>query len=367
MTTRKAALDSHQRAAEQPSGHRRDAHGRPKQHRPPTNDAGVDGGGGEHDVFCTCCRGIITTLPHELLVGIFSLLSVREVCLQVSLTCRAWHTLAHDQLLWQRMFIAYFAEELVDKANRYHHLRLRQELKWRVEFQHCVRSSSRDIRVFLRQGPHREMTEITVNVRDPIKLLLKKASLAFNIAVPQKLVFSFVEANHGSPSSSQEGQARCEGGLRTETPASDDRELGYRHWMEMEDHEESVMRSHFNHSFGPSTGLGADEINRVRRLFLQERRRQRLARLTCHQAIVAQRQNRALNDDVKEGRRQVIALVVIEDGDGPHQRVENNKVNPPIVTYYVNSLGPKEERVGHFLIDGCVGTCLIARHFLIDM
>jgi hypothetical protein len=303
-------------------------------------------GGGEHDVFCACCIGLVTTLPHELLVGIFSLLSVREVCLQVSLTCRAWHTLAHDQTLWQRLFIAYFAEELEDKANRFHHLRLRQELKWRVEFQHCVRSSTRDIRVYLRQGPHREQAEITVNVRDPIKLLLKKASRAFNVAVPQKLVFSFVEAN---PSGQEEGKA------------SYDRELGHRHWLEMEDHEETVVRSHFNHS------SATEEINHVRRLFLQERRRQRLARLTYHQAIATtQRQNRAPGD-VKEGRRQAIALVVIEDGDGPHQRVENNKVNPPIVTYYVNSLGPKEEMVGHFLIDGCVGTCLLARHYLIDM
>lgn len=56
-----------------------------------------------HDMFCACCRGLLTSaLPPELLVDVFSLLSVREVCLQVALTCRAWHVLSHNQTLWQR-------------------------------------------------------------------------------------------------------------------------------------------------------------------------------------------------------------------------------------------------------------------------
>jgi hypothetical protein len=324
----------------------------------------VDEGGGtacrHHDVFCACCRGLINTrLPPELLVEIFSLLSVRAVCLQVSLTCHAWHALAHDQTLWQRLFINHFADELEDKPNRYHHLRLRRELTWRCEFQQCAQSSTRDIRVYLRQHgtPQRsEMTEITVNVRDSMKQLLKKASRAFNLAVPQKLVFSFVEIG-----TSSQLQPRA---TRSTLAPCDDCELTYKHWLELEAHEESVVRAH-QHS--PATGV--EEINHVRRLFQHERRRQRLARLKYHQAMEERRHQRQIDAAADEDgrRRQTIAMVVVEDGDGPHQRVENNKLNPPLVTYYVNSVGPKEERVGHFLIDGCVGTCLISRQFLIDM
>jgi hypothetical protein len=322
----------------------------------------VHEGGGKHDVFCACCRGLINArLPPELLVEIFSLVPVRAVCLQVSLTCHAWHALTHDQTLWQRLFIRHFADELEDKANRFYHLRLRQELRWRLEFQQCVQSSARDIRLYLRQhgSPHRsEMTEITINARDSMKQLLKKASRAFNLAVPQKLIFSFVEI--GPASSSKQPRER------SAIETRDEFELSYQHWLELEAYEESVIRAHQHPT--PSA-MGVEDVNHVRRLFQRERRRQRLARLKYHQAMEERRHQRQIDAAAAADgrRRQTIAMVVVEDGDGPHERVENNKLNPPMVTYYVNSLGPKDEVVGHFLIDGCVGTCLISRQFLIDM
>lgn len=271
----------------------------------------------------------------------------------------------------------HFHEELEDKPNRFRFLRLRRELRWRQEFEDCLRAASREIRLslHLNQGQRARTAEIVVNVRDSMRTLLKKASRAFAIpSAMYKLVFSYVELPDDF----------CHQPERLEWHLQDDDDVeeffrGQDQWMALEAYEECVLPLSSTFSVRPLSA-GWNQLNYVRRLFLSERRHRRTARLggartmagTMHECSVRDRATEGRTQD--NGRRETgvqgMAVVVLEEGDGsPCRRQENTRVRPPMVTYHVDG-GPgssADERVGCFLVEGSVGTCLLTHRYLIDM
>ncbi len=217
--------------------------------------------------------------------------------------------------------MAHFAEDLDDKYSRFFSLHQASLLDWKREFRRCVLTSSRDITLLLKKES--DTVEIKVRAKDPLKKVMKRAEQAFAASYLEKIVFPFW--------------------LENQEEAED-------MMMKIEDDSEEQEAAIEDLCTLPHRG---DGINRITDFFWLERRHQRKQRQLCKDS-----KEKGMRINQKLAR----ALVVLDDGNDPHRRLEN----PPLVTYLVNSFA-EGETVGHFLFNGCMGHCMCASRRLTDM
>jgi len=315
----------------------------------------MEGGDEEHGAFCTCCRDMITALlPHELLVSVFSWLSLTEMCLHVALTCRAWNSLASHQNIWQGLFAKHFSEQLEDKPLRFGLLKAINQLFWPHEFESCSKALTRNIPLHIRQRPGSVKKTVIVNMRDPITKLINKVDDVFPTSpLGCRIIFAYV----GSVTDKQHNRGQS---LLPEaaTLAPAEQLLDLRHH-----YKESVIAKPARSS-DPVRNANQDgsNYNVVPRLFLVERRYQRL----MQRAQGQEQQDTAIpNNEIG------VAVVVIENNEDRFsvRRQVNLRTRPPMVTYYVDcgKDARKTEAVGSFLIAESQGFCCpLGRQLLID-